>query len=503
MRARFVPVALAVSVASAAFSATLSGRVVNDHEGAAVASADVRVFRTGIPGLTAELETDSEGRFYAEGLPDGEYRIEVSKLNHIASSVRTQLSASTPTTLRLRLIRCGAISGRVLQAGGQPVTGAVVYAMRTGAGAPRAEQTPGRFAHVDSQGRYRLFNLPPGQYLVAAAFGATTVRLGSSGDAGAVPGLGSGVQFYPSNARPQPFTITGGEAFPNIEISVLPSSLYSVSGAVSTSGPKTPGVFWLALASIEQPSVAVAATIAKEDGAFRFTGIPPGIYDLFASGPATGRGSSGASLSKEARFARTRVTVGSQDVEGLTLDASPGMSVTLRLRTPPSGCGSQAQLTLTSVEDWAAELIRQSPFTLAEPLTLAGLAPARYRVAVTGLGEACHVPQETVLDLSAGAREQLIITAVPAGAIHVTIAGEAKSAATVVLVDVTDRSQPLRVAGPDAKGQYTFGSLRPGRYRLSAKMSDAQQSRWTDETSAGVFIDVPAGEPVRVELPLP
>jgi hypothetical protein len=241
-------------VFGSASAATLSGRVVDDHAGSAVASADVRVFQTGTRRVTAELETDAEGRFHAEGLPDGEYRVEVSKPNHIPSTLRTTLSSAAAGNLAVRLVRCGAISGRVLDSSGQPVGGAIVFAMRPGAGGLRRDRAEGRFARVDGEGRYRLYGLAPGQYVVAAAYGATLMTLGGIGSATPAPGVGSGVLFYPSNTRPQPFTITSGDTFQNIDLAVLPSNLYSVAGRVEPGTElKTKGRFWLTLAPQNSP----------------------------------------------------------------------------------------------------------------------------------------------------------------------------------------------------------------------------------------------------------
>ncbi|MFN3324382.1 MAG: carboxypeptidase-like regulatory domain-containing protein [Bryobacteraceae bacterium] len=66
-------VAAALLLCPPGFAATLTGRIVQDHSNAPVPSAELRVYRTGTPGLTAHLETDGDFRFHAAGLPPGEY----------------------------------------------------------------------------------------------------------------------------------------------------------------------------------------------------------------------------------------------------------------------------------------------------------------------------------------------------------------------------------------------------------------------------------------------
>jgi hypothetical protein len=506
MRTRLLFVALSVFpfLIDATRAATLSGRVVDDHAGAAVASADVRVFKTGVRAVAAELETDGEGRFHAEGLPDGEYRIEVSKPNHINSSLQVNLSGAAALHTSVRLVRCGSISGRVLDSSGQPVIGATVFALRPGAGGMRRDRTTGKFSQVDSEGRYRLYDLAPGQYIVSAAYGSTAFTLGSTGSAAPVAGLGSGVLMYPSNTRPQPFTITSGETFPNVDLSVLPSNVYSVAGRVEpASEPKAKGTFWLALARTEQPAIAVAATTANQEGSFRFAGIPPGSYELFVSGPATGRAMFGAEVDDGALFGRMHLTVGSQDVERLVLTPQQPLTIAFVLRAPAGGCSSGGQMLLSSLEDWSANLERRAALSFTEPQKVTRLAPARYAVAVTGLGETCYVPDGTLLDLTKSRDgSPVTIAAVRAGTIQGVVAGATPgSGISVVLSNLSDRSQPVQVAILDSESRFTFGSLRPGRYRVSPMLSNNPSPRWTDESAPGVNVEITGGEPVTVSIP--
>src|SRR5258708_37568577 len=83
---------------------TLEGKVVEDHSGTPLASANVRVFKTGTLRAAAALDTDSDGRFQSPGLPAGEYRIEVAKPNYTSATLRFHLEGSS-SPLIVRLIR--------------------------------------------------------------------------------------------------------------------------------------------------------------------------------------------------------------------------------------------------------------------------------------------------------------------------------------------------------------------------------------------------------------
>ena len=111
---------------------------------------------------------------------------------------------------------------------------------------------------------------------------------GSNGSASPSAGVGSGVLFFPNNARPRLFTVSGGEDFQDVNFMVLPSPLYAVSGKVEL--PAEKAKFWVALTDVEQTAFATAVARAGDDGTFRFEGIPAGSYHLFATGPVQGYG---------------------------------------------------------------------------------------------------------------------------------------------------------------------------------------------------------------------
>lgn len=492
----------------AAVAATLAGRIVEDHSGVPLPSAEVRVYRIGAPGLAADLETDGEGRFQASELPEGDYRIEVAKANHAGVSVRIRLTAADSSALDVRLIRFGVITGQVTDGQGQAVRGANVFAFCKpgGAAPPRPEFVPGRYAPVDSSGRYRIFNLPPGEYLLAASYGASTLAVGSTGNVAAAANVGSGVLFHPDNARPQRFTITGGEEFRGINFAIFAQELYSVSGKVET-GSLQPeqGQLWLALAGVDQPAMAAAVTQARPDGGFRFEGIPRGSYHLFASGPSRARGGRGAELPPDAVFARARIEVTAQPIENVTLVPEKSRTASFVLDAAGPGCSAAGELVLTSLEDWAARLDRRVPISFHKAETVSGLAPARYLVTASGLGPTCFAA-EVLLDLSAASRpEPLVIPVRLAGSVQgrLDTGGRPASGFVVVLVmDAADSGPAVQVTVPDAQSRFAFTAVRPGRYRLAVQPV-TRQSRWFAEGAGLVEIEVAGGKATQITVAAP
>jgi len=113
---------------------------------------------TGTPATLAR--TDRDGRFVVPGLPAGRYRVIVEGDGYVrAVSVATFESAAGRTTA-IALTPTGVIAGRVVDAQGNPVSRAFVRAV--------SEKVTYQ-GQTNDLGEYRIFDLPPGRYVVNAA----------------------------------------------------------------------------------------------------------------------------------------------------------------------------------------------------------------------------------------------------------------------------------------------------------------------------------------------
>lgn len=135
----------------------LGGRVVEDHTGNPLASVEIQVSRPGVYQLAAHLETTPEGRFVAEGLPDGEYRLKLSKRNYLDAELTVTLPLSAP--LALRMVRTGVILGQVTDGGGRAVPAVYVHAMqRAPGGGPLRRFGP--LVAPNEKGQFRMHGVP-------------------------------------------------------------------------------------------------------------------------------------------------------------------------------------------------------------------------------------------------------------------------------------------------------------------------------------------------------
>lgn len=336
---------------------------------------------------------------------------------------------------------------------------------------PFARFERGHQAHVDENGEYRLFNLPPGQYAVAVIYGASTVVVGSTGSS-QIGSTGSGVLYYPVGSQPRMFELSGGEDYHDVDFSISPTALHRVSGKIDLAALQSG--YWLALTSENQSAFATAVTQAADDGSFHFEGIPAGSYWLFAFGPSHGRGSQGAIVDQHSSFGRLPVEV-SADVADLSIPVQKGRSVSFILRNSIPGnhrCAETMEMRLSSLEDWGADLERTAIVGFSQPKRFENLAPARYLLTAHDAAAECYAISDTALDLTT-VRDNtpIAIPVAPKGSIHGRLAAhnQQPSRWTIVLLSAYPEANdsPLQVAFADSEARFAFERLRPGHYRAA------------------------------------
>src|ERR1035441_8940970 len=102
-----------------------AGRVVEDHSGNPLSRAEIRITRPHTAGIIAEIETDADGRFRTPDLPDADYVLRFSRFNYATVEVTTHARSG----MLLRMVRFGAIAGRIADFEGHPVPYSRVVAL--------------------------------------------------------------------------------------------------------------------------------------------------------------------------------------------------------------------------------------------------------------------------------------------------------------------------------------------------------------------------------------
>lgn len=149
-------------------SVELKGAVVNSVTGELVARAHVTLLKRseegGEPAKYAAT-TNAQGDFSIEKLAPGSYFANIERVGFttpVSSRPITIRPDEQPPDVTVKLTPWGAVSGRVLDANGEPINGATVTA-------ERGQMSPGNAGtETDEKGQFRIGGLAPGKYRLKA-----------------------------------------------------------------------------------------------------------------------------------------------------------------------------------------------------------------------------------------------------------------------------------------------------------------------------------------------
>src|SRR5689334_976764 len=163
-------------------TAVIKGSVTASGTGSPIRRAQVRA--TSMQGQGGGVtSTDNEGRFEIKDLPAGRYNITASKGGFVTGQFGQRRATDPGTPIDLAdgqtaekvtfvLSRGSVITGRIVDDGGEPVSGTQVSAMRYQFMAGTRRLMPagaeGGMDRTDDQGVFRLYGLPPGDYFISA-----------------------------------------------------------------------------------------------------------------------------------------------------------------------------------------------------------------------------------------------------------------------------------------------------------------------------------------------
>jgi hypothetical protein len=332
---------------------SLQGTVVTIDSRTPVRGAEVRATPGERPAECADLRrceprtavTDDEGRFELRDLWPGPWQVAASKTGFITwhygqrrpfeQVEPIELAPEERLALEIPIPRASAISGRVYDEYGTPITGAAlrVFRSRMVQGRRRLVEA-GRGDYSDDTGAFRLYGLPPGDYYVAASL--RVAPLDSVVETTYAPTYFPGTGNF---AEAQRITLdVAAEATAVFQL--LPVRHVRISGSVFTSDGAPARAFLNLMSEGTEFGVPIGIGGAtREDGTFTLPDIAPGRYTLYAS--LRDGGAEGADMP---------LTVGYDDLSGLAIVTSKG--TTLRgtfvadqgvARPVPAGLGMTAR----------------------------------------------------------------------------------------------------------------------------------------------------------------
>ncbi len=518
----------ALSFAQPAQTTAISGRVT-DTAGQPLrkVTLTLRANGTGVPQPAPSYiaTADAQGNYSFDGVEPGSYLLSTERAGYLGKYYRStpretmsQIAVAVGQRLagiNIAMTRAVAISGKVLDAEGDPVANVQVSLLRRTSNSGAAEFTSQRSVSTDSAGRYEIPDLAGGLYFLSArggvydtAFRIEGMRAVNSSQAGlrnnpAQPTDYYATTYYPSeidrNTAQSIRIATGQGEVTGIVIHLRRTPAFLVKGKVSGVPQGQPlGQFQLLLSRDEMPPAVArgrnfgidgAPVQIAKDGTFDSQGLrfpagnyvlsavfmPQGIIQVLARQAIviTDHDLVDAVLTFEPLL-ELRGTVGIEGRPQTDFAAYPAVNPPLAIITT---------VTLQAADgasQWNSNIHARIQSNGA--FTIANVAPGTYMVRVFGVPSGTYVKS-----IRLGGREVkdagAEFTETTAGSLQITLSEAVGSVSGVILTDdgkpmancsVTLMSEPYEMGGmsmltgSDRTGHFTTWPLPPGTYRVYA-----------------------------------
>ena len=526
-------------------TARVSGQVLT-------AGADPKPLRRVIVTITGDgtkvgrsTVTDDQGRFMFEGLAAGRFTVAGTKPAYLPGAfgvsqpgrpaVPVQLAADeSRTDVTFTMMKGGVITGVIRTTGGEPAANVDVTVFRLPPPGRDPRLVVSGLAMSDDRGVYRIFDLPPGPYVVAGALRRRIVGTGDSPgwSAAQVTEMlkeleqrekGSGAPagpallpspagnyayapvFFPGHASPEfamPIRLRPGEERNGIDFTVQLTRTATIEGVLLGDEASTAGLFFNTV-GVQLPGLMGATpTFTSQAGpagrTFKYSGVTPGHYTITAQ-------------ARNATWARADVMVIGDDVSGVTMALQPAFRITgqavfkgSRL-TPPENVASLV------IRLQAANQLGQSsaggtrmgnpliPPAVVQPdgrFEMGGVLPETYRLTASVPGAAgwwlrsAIVDGRDVLDTLVEVTGEITNAVLTFSDQHASLSGRLltpagpPAAPYFIVVFPADRSLWLPLARrimttrADTTGAWILRDVPPGDYFVAALTDLAPDEQW-------------------------
>lgn len=316
----------------------LSGRVTSLETGRPIRRAVIQISG---PELREgkSVSTDAEGRWELRDLPAGRLTLSASKGGYVQLQYGQRRPFEAGKTIDLAnaqaldkidfvLPRAGAITGRVVDEFGEPLTSVRVSTVRYRfMNGQRRLTATGSSDETDDLGQFRVYGLPPGDYYIVAQPQTRANFLSVSGDR-----TGYAQTYYPSAysvSEAMRVSLAVGQEVRELVIATAPTRLVTLSGTAANSEGQLvkAGMVRLVDPHAASPTAGTAGMI-RPDGTWTIASVAPGEYRLIAQmlrGTFEDVAATGTATFPES--VQMTISVGAEDLSGIALVTAKGNTI--------------------------------------------------------------------------------------------------------------------------------------------------------------------------------
>ena len=463
---------------------TVSGIVLSAATGQPLRDAAVTLRQTDQRGNSSQtVASDAAGRFEVKDVNPGGYYLHASHAGYVAMEygqntpdelgrMLTLRPGQTIRNISFRLLRGAVITGYIYSEDGEPIENIQVRAERYRYFKGKRRLLPVGFAETDDRGKFRLFDLAPGEYYISASKEPMGYEQSSSYEPTYYPGVAD-----PSQSSP--VTIRAGNEFPDVDITLHRVHVFHIRGRVTkeiVDTSLTSATVYLATTLEPWEEFGTAGTIRDANGDFDLGSVRPGTYDLIAK----------LSYKGKVYQARRKVTVTDSDVDGVRLVLTPGATLRGVIQTDGSVDLSKVRVQLRPPNGMMFGSYGNSAISPDGTLEFDSVPDGHYLVEMYDLPKNAYVKSATLGDedvLDSGF--DIANGQAPGSSLKIVVsANGAQIGGTVMLdgrpfndalvtllpADIAKLSDDLwfKSVTTDQYGNYSLAGIRPGDYRLFA-----------------------------------
>lgn len=472
-------------------------------------------FVNGVPsaGTTYGATSDAEGKFHYEKLPPGRYYLTGENTGYLRSTYGSRNAMTSGTVLDLKagqamtdivltLTPAAVISGRILDAEGDPMPRVNVRLLQSRYRNGKKSLQIASITSADSRGEFRFDSVAQGKYYLAAStrgnlpFGSVEVVKDSAKKPGE-PDEDYVMTYYPNSpdaSAAQPLLVAAGRQLPGTDIALKKLAVYHIRGKVTGGIPGKP-----------LTSLRVNAVEANDNNGMTITmsGMsngniaPDGTFDLGAYRPGSYVAQVTTINGVLSTLARTRVELGNQDANDVVIAMQPLGEITGKIlwladqKVDDASAGAKAKgknpdpiskmrLNLTALE---SGVLGRSPLDAKDDgsFSFPDVAPGKYKVDLSGVPPGAYVASmkvngqdaRTGFEVASGAVEVTIQLSPNAAQITGTVTDGTTAVPNSVVTVIPEPANPEQTwlykrTMADSQGNFRIMGLIPGRYKVYA-----------------------------------
>ena len=321
----------------------LSGQILDSATGEPLRKAIVTLARQDGLAASRQRNVDAAGRFEFSGLEPGRYGLSAGHTGFLSQrygaarpggsggSIISLAAGQEIQGLQLKLVRYGVVLGRVVDEDEEPVTGVSVSAQWMDS---RGGMTSYGSVVTNDLGEYRLFAIPPGDFLIQAEVREDSDRT--------EPEIGFAVTYHPGtvdSGAASPVQVKAGTETRGIDVRMAKSRLVRVRGVVVDGATGKRVQATVVLGQLEPGGGTHAEMHSTGEmgakGAFDLRGVAPGQYRLAAYADAPEGGLSAVQT----------LVVGDQNIQDVVMTLSAGTVLHGTVRVEGARSGASVHLS--------------------------------------------------------------------------------------------------------------------------------------------------------------